>query len=153
MEVYLLRHGIAEDGYPDSARALTSEGKEKLRRVLKRAGVKPSLMITSPYRRAVETAEIAAEVLGYEGDIERSQALTPDRSPAEVWEELRARKDEGSVLLASHEPLMSAAAAFLLGAPGLHVDMKKAALVRIDVDRFGAQPLGVLKWMLTPAVS
>ena len=153
MEIYLLRHGIAEDGYPDSARALTAEGKEKLRRVLKRASVKPSLILTSPYRRAVETAEIAAEVLGYEGEIERAQSLTPDGSPAAVWEEIRARKNEDAILLASHEPLMSATAAFLLGAPGLHVDMKKAALLRVDVDRFGPQALGVLKWMLTPAVA
>jgi phosphohistidine phosphatase len=153
MEIYLLRHGIAEEGYPDSERALTGEGKDKLRRVLKRAPVKPSLILSSPYRRAIETAEIAAEVLGYDGDIERAQSLTPDGSPAEVWEEIRARKTEDAILLASHEPLMSATAAFLLGTPGLHVDMKKAALLRVDVDRFGPQPLGVLKWMLTPSVA
>jgi hypothetical protein len=46
---------------------------------------------------------------------------------------------------------MSATAAYLLGAPALQVDMKKAALMRIDVDRFGPRPAGVLKWMLTPA--
>jgi phosphohistidine phosphatase len=153
MEIYLLRHGIAEEGYPDAARALTAEGKEKLRRVLKQAAVKPSLILSSPYRRAVETAEIAAEVLGYTGDIERSESLTPDGSPQEVWEEIRARRDEDSILLASHEPLMSATVAFVLGAPGLHVDMKKAALVRVDLDRFGPQPLGLLKWMLTPGVA
>ena len=82
-----------------------------------------------------------------------AQSLTPDGSPAEVWEEIRARKNEDAILLASHEPLMSATVAFLLGTPGLHVDMKKAALLRVDVDRFGPQPLGVLKWMLTPAVA
>jgi phosphohistidine phosphatase len=153
MEIYLLRHGIAEDSYPDSERALTAEGKEKLRRVLKRAQIKPSLILTSPYRRAVETAEIAAEVLGYDSELERAQTLTPEGSPEAVWQEIRARKNEDAILLASHEPLMSATAAFLLGAPGLHVDMKKAALVRVDVDRFGPQPLGVLKWMLTPAVA
>ena len=40
MQIYLLRHGIAEDGKPgrpDSERALTDEGRDKLRRVLKRA--------------------------------------------------------------------------------------------------------------------
>ena len=92
-------------------------------------------------------------MLAYDGEIERAQALTPDGSPEGVWQEIRARKNEDAILLASHEPLMSATAAFLLGAPGLHVDMKKAALVRVDVDRFGPQPLGVLKWMLTAAVS
>ena len=35
----------------------------------------------------------------------------------------------------------------------LEVDMKKAALERVDCDRLGPQPKGVLKWMLTPAVA
>ena len=62
MQIYLLRHGIAEDakpGRPDSERALTDEGRAKLRRVLKRArtaDVTPSLILSSPYRRAMETA-------------------------------------------------------------------------------------------------
>jgi hypothetical protein len=30
--------------------------------------------------------------------------------------------------------------------------MKKAALVRIDCERFGPKATGVLKWMLTPGV-
>ena len=153
MEIYLLRHGIAEDGYPDAQRALTDEGKEKLRRVLKRSGAKPSLILSSPYRRALETAQIAAGVFGYTEEIERAQSLTPDGSPTAVWDEIRARKAESAILLASHEPLMSATVAYFLGAPGVHVDMKKAALVRIDVERFGPHPLGVLKWMLVPSIS
>ena len=58
MEIYVLRHGIAEEpkaGAPDSARALTDTGRERLRAVLEHAheaGVKPSLILTSPYRRA-----------------------------------------------------------------------------------------------------
>src|SRR5215203_2868503 len=108
MEIYLLRHGIAEDGYPDAQRALTAEGKEKLRKVLKRAGAKPSLILSSPYRRALETAGIAAEVLGYTDEIEGANSLTADGSPTAVWEEIRARKGETAILVASHEPLMSA---------------------------------------------
>jgi phosphohistidine phosphatase len=153
MEIYLLRHGIAEDGYPDAQRALTDEGKEKLRKVLKRSGAKPSLILSSPYRRALETAQIAAGVFGYAEEIERAQSLTPDGSPTAVWDEIRARKAEAAILIASHEPLMSATVAYFLGAPGVHVDMKKAALVRIDVERFGPHPLGVLKWMLVPSIS
>jgi hypothetical protein len=42
---------------------------------------------------------------------------------------------------------------FLLGSPALNVDMKKAALLRIDVERAGPQPHGILKWMLTPALA
>jgi phosphohistidine phosphatase len=152
VEIYLLRHGIADDGHPDEKRALTAEGKEKLRKVLKRSDAKVSLILSSPYRRAMETAQVAADVLGYGGEIERADALTPDGSPANVWEEIRVHKNEAAILCASHEPLMSATVAYFLGSPGVHVDMKKAALVRIDVDRFGPHPLGVLKWMLVPGV-
>ena len=159
MQIYLLRHGIAEDappGKPDSERALTSEGREKLHRVLRRAhaaDVAPSLILSSPYRRALETADIAVEVLDYQGKVVKTRALVPDASPFDTWEEIRRRPDEPAILLASHEPLMSSLAALLLACPALSVDMKKAALVRIDCDRIGPEPKGVLKWMLTPATA
>jgi phosphohistidine phosphatase SixA len=91
-------------------------------------------------------------VLGYKGETGRTDALVPEASPVDAWEEIRSRSGERAILLASHEPLMSSMAAFLLGSPGLTVDMKKAALVRIDCDRFGPKPAGMLKWMLTPGV-
>ena len=158
MQIYLLRHGIAEDARPgqsDAVRALTAEGKEKLRRVLRRAadaGVRPGLILSSPLRRAVETAAVAAEALDYRGKVVESRALLPEASPFDLWEEIRRHGEEPSVLLASHEPLMSSATALLLGSPALEVDMKKAALVRIDCERLAHEPKGALKWMLTPAV-
>ena len=159
MQIYLLRHGIAENaapGTPDSERALTGEGREKLRRVLARAHaaeVAPSLILSSPYRRAVETAGIAVEVLGYQGKVVKTRALVPEASPFDTWEEIAKRPHERAILLAGHEPLMSSLAAFLLACPSLSVDMKKAALVRVDCDRLGPEPRGVLKWMLTPATA
>jgi phosphohistidine phosphatase len=138
---------------PDSERALTGEGKEKLRRVLKQAGIEPSLILSSPYKRAVETAEIAADVLGYKNKVVQVRALVPEGSPQGVWDELRSRKTEPAILLAGHEPLMSALAAHLLNTPALQVDMKKAALMRIDFERVGTEPRGILKWLLTPAVA
>ena len=158
MQIYLLRHGVAEDagpGQPDAERALTGEGREKLRRVLKRArsaDLEPTLILSSPYRRALQTAAVAADVLGYSGEVVRTRALVPEAAPAEAWEEIRGRKTERSILLASHEPLMSSLAAYLLDSPSLRVDMKKAGLVRIDCERFGPEPEGLLKWMLTPGV-
>ena len=82
----------------------------------------------------------------------RTRALEPEASPVDTWNEIRQRKDERAILLASHEPLMSSLAAFLLDSPALRVDMKKAALVRVDCERIGPEAAGVLKWMLTPAV-
>ncbi|HBY58644.1 MAG TPA: phosphohistidine phosphatase SixA [Solibacterales bacterium] len=155
MQIYLLRHGIAEDGKPgsrDADRALAPEGKRKLREVLrhaKAAGASPSLILTSPYKRALETAEIAASVLEYSAGLLHTSSLEPGSSPVAVWDEVRVHKDEKAVMLVGHEPLFSAVTAFLLNTAALQIDFKKGALVRIDVTSFGAQPYGVLKWMMT----
>ena len=155
MELYLFRHGIAEDakpGRPDANRALTDEGKKKVADVVKaarRAGVEPSLIVSSPYVRAVETARIATEVFEYKRDVVRTEALVPSGAPEKVWAELRDYREEAAVLLAGHEPLLSHLVSFLLASPALRVEMKKAALVRIDVESFGAMPHGTLRWMIT----
>ncbi len=159
MELYLLRHGIAEENSStgrDADRRLTEEGREKLRRVLKRAasaGVSPSLIISSPYKRAMETAEIAAFELHYKQEILRAGALTPDSSPPSLWSELREHRDEPSILLAGHEPLFSSTVALLLGSTHEMVDFRKAALVRIDIHAFASSPQGILQWMLTPKLA
>lgn len=159
MRVYILRHGIAEvamGGMRDADRALIEEGRKKLRtvlRVAKRAGVKPDVILTSPYLRAVQTAEVAAEVLGYEGKLLEVDALRPGGSPQDVWEEIRARNDSESVLVSGHEPLLSSLVAFLLGTSSMWIDLKKGSLVRIDMESTGPAPRGVLCWYYTPKIA
>jgi len=156
MELYLFRHGIAEDappGRPDSSRALTAEGRERTAAVVKtarNAGVMPSLIASSPYLRAMQTAEVAAKEFGWKGELLPLVSLVPHGTPEAVWCDIRALKDESSILLAGHEPLMANLAAYLLNAPGLMVDMKKSAMVRIDVAGSGPAPRGVLRWMIVP---
>ena len=151
-----MRHGVAEDGeagQPDSERALTADGKRKLRgvlRVAKSAGVAPTLILTSPYKRAVQTAQVAAEIFKYETDLLRTKALVPGSTPEAVWEEIRAHKDTQQLLLAGHEPLFGRLVSYLLASPVLQVDVKKGSLIRVDIERFGPAPHGELKWMLAP---
>jgi phosphohistidine phosphatase len=158
MELYILRHGIAEDhnAAGDAQRALTDEGRRKLRRVLERAEkakVEPSLILSSPYKRARQTAELAAEVLGYDKKIVEIETLVPEGSPAALWEDIRARRQESAIFIAGHEPMLSSSVAWLLGYPTMQVEMKKGALARIDVDRFGPKPHGLLRWLLTPRLA
>ncbi len=159
MQIYLLRHGIAEDGHPgmpDRDRELTPEGRKRLREVLravKGADVSPDILLASPYKRAMQTASVAAEALGYAGTVVTSNALVPDSSADAVWGEIRVYRGARQILLASHEPLMSATFAYLLGCPHLLVDFKKAAIARVDVDRFGPAPQGVLRWFMTPKLA
>jgi phosphohistidine phosphatase len=159
MDIYLLRHGIAEDGragQPDSDRVLTAEGKKKLRGVLRSAaaaGVRPSLILTSPYKRALQTAELAAQILEYGGELVRTRALEPGSKAQAAWDEIRPHKGEQQLLLSGHEPLFSALTAYLLGAPGMQIDFKKGGLVCLEIDRFVSVPTGVLKWYLTPKLT
>ncbi len=159
MKIYILRHGIAEDGHaghPDSERSLTAEGRKKLRNVLRAASaadVAPSLILTSPYRRAVQTAQLAAEALNYKGEILQVKVLEPGSNPRLVWDEIRTHKDQPEILLSGHEPLFSSLIAYLLGCPNLQIDFKKGALACAEIDRFTAEPHGSLRWMLTPKLA
>jgi phosphohistidine phosphatase len=158
MEIYILRHGIAEDHNAggDPQRALTEEGRRKLRRVLDRASkakAAPSLILSSPYVRARQTAEMAALILRCARKIVETEVLVPEGSPTDLWEEIRARRQEIAILIAGHEPMLSSTIAWLLGSPAIHVDMKKGAIARIDVDHFGPKPQGVLRWLLTPRLA
>lgn len=156
MELYLFRHGIAEEGAPgkpDSARALTPEGMEKIATVVKiaeRSGLEPSLILTSPYVRARQTAQIAADELAYRGPVLSIESLVPHGTPEAVWRDVRDHAHESAILLSGHEPLLSHLVAWLLNAPSLRVEIKKAALVRIDLDSLRPQPHGTLRWMALP---
>jgi phosphohistidine phosphatase len=155
MEIYLLRHGIAEarlPGRPDEKRELTPKGRERLRlvlRVARKAGVDPSLTLSSPYPRAAQSAEMAARILNCKQPVALTKALLPGASPEAVWEEIRAHRAETALLLAGHEPLLSRTASYLLGSASVLVELKKGALVALVVDRFDAHPRGRLRWLLT----
>ena len=109
--------------------------------------------LTSPYKRAVQTAQIAAECLKYKGELVQSDALLPSAKPEDAWEEIRLHQRESQLLLAGHDPLFSDLAGYLLGFPGLRMDFRKGALLRIDFDRYGPQPHGTLRWFLVPKLA
>ncbi len=155
MEVYLLRHGIAEDGgpaKPDAERALTSEGRRKLRQVLQLAtevGADPTLILTSPLKRAAQTAEVARDIFKFESEAIHSDALSLGSPVEQVWDEVRAYRDEPAILLVGHNPQFADLAAYLLGSREIRIDFKKGSLFRVDVESFSAHPHGILRWYLT----
>lgn len=154
MQVYLLRHGIAEEersGLSDADRALTQDGRRKLRHTLQtasQADVRPTLVLTSSMRRAVETAEIAQEVFKYNGELVRTEALLPNSSVHEVWNEIRVHAAEPVIVLVGHNPQFAELAGYLLGVPELQIDVKKGSLLRIDFESLSSQPKGILRWFL-----
>ena len=157
--VNILRHAIAEmkeTSHPDAERALTREGRDKLRAILKRArraDVSPSVILTSPLRRAVESAGIAAKIFRHKNELVVTKALSPQSTPEKTWQEIRRHADQAEILLTGHEPHLSKLTAYLLGFPGLAIEIKKGALVRIRIDEISEKPKGVLEWMLVPKLT
>jgi phosphohistidine phosphatase len=155
MTVYLLRHGIAENTSSsgrDEDRELTGEGREKLNALLQRAakaGVKPDTILSSPYKRALQTAKLAAKAFD-SPEPEETEVLVPHGSPRGVWNEIREYPDEAELMLAGHEPLFSQTVSYLLDAPAMKIDFKKGAMVAIEFENLRGEPRGVLRWMLIP---
>jgi len=155
MEIWLLRHAAAEDGAEsgrDADRALTPEGERRARAVARGlASLEPGieLVLTSPYRRARQTADPAARELGLSRRLRESRALEPGRDPAEILEEIRA-EETGGVLLVGHEPHLGALLGRLVaGRPLLTIPLKKAAVARVEWDGTGA---GELRALFPPRV-
>jgi phosphohistidine phosphatase len=124
--IWLLRHGDAEDGSPDSERPLTEKGREQGRAVgkaLKALGVEIEACLTSPKVRAAETARLVCEPLGVEPQLEPKLAGGPFDAEA-----LAAGLGD-DVLLVGHDPDFSMAVHSLTGA---QVRMKKGGLAGVE---------------------
>ncbi|MDW8105527.1 MAG: phosphohistidine phosphatase SixA [Armatimonadota bacterium] len=158
MNLYLVRHAIAvphdAPGYEeDSLRPLTDKGRAKMRdiaRGLKALGVCPQLILTSPYVRARQTAEILQEMLGCTEALVLTENLLPLAHPDHLWQELRRYAHVPSLALVGHEPNISALTNLLLGVTGLQIVFKKGGVCYLTVDSFGEEPHATLHWLLAP---
>lgn len=156
MLLYLVRHGIAIDrsdpkSPPEAERPLTAKGVQKTRSAalgLNELGAKPEVFISSPYVRAVQTAEIFAEALGYSPNkIRMSDALKPAANPADIVKEIqRIRAKE--IACFGHAPHMDVTIAHLSGARAVYTELKKAGVVCFE----HSAPHGrwTLRWLATP---
>ena len=155
MLLVLFRHGPAVDRAdpdcpPDPDRPLTIDGTRRTRRAaagLARLGVRADRLLTSPYVRAVQTAEIAADALAFAGDLEIVDALLPGADPRELVG--RAALETGTLVVTGHEPHLSSVAATALGAPFAPIVLKKAGALLLDLDR-DQEPVGVLRGLYAP---
>ena len=160
MNLYVLRHGIAvEPGTPgyerDADRPLTPEGERKLWQIaeaMEALELSFDLILSSPYLRALQTAEIVAKALKGRKKVELSESLTPGGSTKKLVEMLnRVQPSPESVLLVGHEPYLSGLSSLLVsGDAGFAVVMKKGGLCKLTIESFKAGRCAGLEWLLTP---
>jgi len=134
--IWLLRHGEAAEGSPDSERPLTEKGERQARaagRALSELGVRVDVCLTSPKVRAADTAKLACDALGVEPEHEPKLAGGPFDA-----DQLAAGHE--NVLLVGHDPDFSMAVHTLTGA---QVRLKKGGLAGVE--------RGELKVLLRPS--
>lgn len=117
MSILLVRHGEAVPGgeHGDAPRFLSSRGRVETRSVgaqLHAASIQPSAFVTSPLVRAVQTAEILAHALGFDGVIASDPGLVPDGDPTPVTRRI-VGSTGGLLVVVCHEPIIRGIAAIL----------------------------------------
>jgi phosphohistidine phosphatase len=161
MELYLLRHGIAADRNPrrfphDSHRPLTEEGIARTCKVAQAlAALKTdfSVVLTSPYVRARQTADIMVEELRMPGKPRLCDSLAPGGRAGELIAEVKrvCKRRDSRVLLVGHEPDLSRLASLLIsGRPDADLTLKKAGLCVLQTDDLTAGRCASLQLLLTP---
>jgi phosphohistidine phosphatase len=160
MNLYLLRHGIAVDpSAPDFARdaerPLTPKGRRRLRQIAEAMGalkISFDLILSSPYVRAKQTAEIVAKALKRRKKVKFTDELTPGGNPRSVIQQLNdLRPRPKSILLVGHEPYLSKLIALLTaGNTAMEIDLKKGSLCKLETESLRYARCATLVCLLAP---
>ncbi len=156
MRCYFLRHGLARDSGDwhddDFKRPLTREGVEKMEREAQTiAGLELGLdaIVTSPFVRAQQTAEIVAKKLKMRDRLVEDADLGLDFDLKHLAAVLKKHAGANAILFVGHEPSMSATIGQLIGSA--RVEMKKGSLAGVEMLE-GFTPKGELVFLLPPKV-
>ena len=139
MKLYLVRHAeaIERSGTkPDASRYLTTKGRlafRKIARRVRRAGIAPDVIFTSPLLRAVQTAEILAERLKHEGPVVVAKELSPGFDLPALRSLLAEAGNPREAAFVGHEPDLGTLAAILLDVPG-GFPLRKGAVLALEAD-------------------
>ena len=142
MHLLLHRHARAHprdpDTWPDDRlRPLTDDGRrveKRAARALVRVRIEPDLVLTSPWTRARETAEILVEELGLETGALSTDSLAAAPDLEALQAEIGIRADESTIVLVGHSPWLEELASLLLcGSLGrMETDFPKSGVMAIE---------------------
>ena len=152
-EIYILRHGHAKEasnGLNDFDRALTDEGIEKTNKLglfFNKLDASLELILSSPYIRAKQTAEIFVSNLTLKPEFKIVDFLACGVSCGEISRGLMNYYSNKSALLVGHSPDLEVFLGKLIGAD--RVILKKGALAKVKFDN-AIEMAGELEWLITP---
>lgn len=171
MQLYLLRHGDAGKSLAAAKISsvdqsgvdptLTVRGRRDIEitaRSLKVLKLKFTAVITSPLKRALQTAKITAKIMGTEKELSICNELAPEGDRLKLYHRLSSFSQESSVLIIGHEPYLTNLIYDMVlqkktkGRPVGSINLKKSGLAKIRVISLSPNARGELRWLLTPRI-
>ena len=161
MDLFVLRHGEADksSNSGDFGRLLTVEGAADVTHLaewLKDLDVNFDVIITSPLKRAHQTASIVAKIFNIENKLMDWDELQPESNRIELYRKLSSKqfKEESTVLIVGHEPYLSTLISEVTSVTddgSSRIVLKKAGLAKMRITSHSAQIIhGEIEWLLTP---
>lgn len=163
MNLYILRHASAgtrrANPVVDLKRPLDKEGKRHclhLAYVLNALKLSFDLVVSSPLKRSLQTAQLVGTETGYESRILISNALSPTASFDQFQRLLRECESYENLLIVGHNPSITAFLGQLLAQSHAEPDelaasrfrLRKGSLARLTVER----GVSTLQWLLDPRI-
>src|ERR1700722_7699211 len=155
MIIYFLRHASAGahllNPKKDEKRALDKEGIEQcgyVGRALAAVDAQVDAIVSSPLKRATQTASLVGNEMGYEGKLQVDPGLRPAATFADFRRLLEKYAKQESIMVVGHNPNLSQFLGAVISESGCEasVELKKGAVARVDMRRTS----GTLQWCLTP---
>src|SRR5271163_2247997 len=157
MIIYFLRHANAGQHLStprkDEKRALDKEGIEQcgiVGRALAAMDVQVDAIISSPLKRAAQTASLVGNELSYEGKLQLEDALRPGASFSDFRRLLDKYSKQDAIMVVGHNPNLSEFLGRSISDTGCEAgtELKKGAVAKVEMGRNSA----LLQWCLTPKV-
>ena len=178
MELYLLRHGDVGKGIVSGGTSdmpITESAKKEIAivaRSIKALNFQVTAILTSPLRRAIQTARILSKTLGIEDRISVCNELAPEGSIAKLYEKLHRYPLDSSILIVGHKPYLSDLIYEIIFNENRHepkermsivrkqsrtelsrgIILKKAGLAKIRLFSLTPTMRGEIRWLMTPGV-
>jgi phosphohistidine phosphatase len=119
-------------------------------RILSALKVQVDVVVSSPLKRSLQTAQFVGTELGYDGKVEISPALAPDADYADFQDLLAKYADREGVLMVGHNPnVFQFLGRLITSNGGAAIRMRKGSVARVDLDRH--PPL--LQWLIDPRMA
>jgi phosphohistidine phosphatase len=161
MDLFVLRHGEAgktiPSGSSDSKRPLTVAGEKEMAiisKALRKMGVRLDVILTSPLKRARQTADIVAKEFRAQNKLRQVRELAPEGNKNTLYQSLTSFKEGTSLLLVGHNPYLSELVSEVVtNDSSVRLDLKKGGIVRIRIIAAAPKLKGELRWLLTPRLA